>query len=145
MRSYFVSLITITFALHFVWEMAQMFAYQEMARQPWQGTLLTCTLATVGDVLATLLVYSVIALLRRNAAWGLRARWNDCAWASVPGAVIAVAAEKVAAAYGQWSYTDAMPIVPVLDVGLLPLLQLALLIPLTIWGAARFPENLLRG
>ena len=141
MRAYFNSLVPISFALHFVWEMAQMFAYQEMARQPWQGTLLTCALATAGDVLATLLAYSVIALLRRSAAWGLQVRWSDCAWAGLVGAVIAVVAEKVAAAYGQWSYTEAMPIVPVLDVGLLPFLQLALLIPLTLWGAARFPDN----
>ena len=62
MRRYLAVLVGGSFALNWLWEMAQMFAYKEMAPQPWQQTVLTCTLATFGDVLATLFVYGLILL-----------------------------------------------------------------------------------
>jgi hypothetical protein len=129
---------------NWLWEMAQMFAYTEMTRLPWQQTVLTCTLATCGDVLATLFVYGLISLVRRDVRWGFHSNGTDYAWAAAFGAAIAVSIEKTAIIFRQWSYTDVMPIVPVLDVGLLPFLQLALLIPLTLWGAARFSGNQFR-
>ena len=138
MRRYFVALFIIGFVLQWTWEMAQMFAYQEMAGQQWQRTVLTCTLATIGDILATLLVYGFIAILRWNSRWVLQTRAADYVWAGLDGALIAVVTEKLARAYGQWSYTDAMPIVPVIEVGLLPLVQLTILIPITLWLARRF-------
>lgn len=141
MRGYFVALGITGFALQWTWEMAQMFAYEEMAGQPWQRTVVTCTLATVGDIVATLLVYGLVAMIRWNFRWVLRARLGDYVWAGLAGALIAVVTEKLARAYGQWSYTDAMPITPVIEVGLLPLLQLTLLIPVTLWLARRFTQH----
>ena len=47
----------------------------------------------------------------------------------------ATAVEWKALASGSWSYTDRMPIVPVLDVGLWPLVQLTLLAPAAFWIA----------
>ena len=141
MRRYFVALSIIGFVLQWTWEMAQMFAYQELAGQQWQRTLVTCTLATVGDIVATLLVYALVALLSWNSRWILQARRGDYVWAGLGGALIAVVTEKAAQAQGQWSYTDAMPIVPVVEVGFLPLVQLTILIPTTLWLARRFTQN----
>lgn len=135
MRRYFVALSIIGFVLQWTWEMAQMFAYQAMAGQPWQRTVLTCTFATIGDILATLLVYSFIAIVRWNSRWVLQATSGDYVWAALAGMLIAVVTEKLARAYGQWSYTDLMPVVPFIEVGLLPLAQLTILIPITLWLA----------
>jgi hypothetical protein len=40
--------------------------------------------------------------------------------------------EKIAGDGALWSYTDKMPIVPVLGIGLWPLAQLTLLVPLSV-------------
>jgi hypothetical protein len=138
MRRYLIILAAGSFVLNWLWEMAQMFAYEEMAGRAWPQTVFTCTVATFGDVLTTLAVYGCIALIRRNVHWRLDASWRDYALAGALGAAIAVAIEKVAITSNQWSYTDAMPVVPMIQVGLLPLLQLTLLIPLTISVAAQF-------
>lgn len=42
-----------------------------------------------------------------------------------------------ALATGRWSYTDGMPILPVLGVGLWPVLQLTLLTPIAL-GIGRY-------
>jgi hypothetical protein len=36
-----------------------------------------------------------------------------------------------------WSYSEAMPVIPILDVGLVPLLMWSVLPPLVIWFAHR--------
>ena len=73
--------------------------------------------------------------------WAWTGRWPVFAAAAFLGAVCAVVFERLALAAGRWSYTDRMPIVPVLGVGLWPLLQLTLLVPvawaIAAWWAGR--------
>jgi hypothetical protein len=38
---------------------------------------------------------------------------------------------------GRWAYADAMPVVPVLEVGLSPLVQWIVLPPLIVWFVRR--------
>lgn len=141
--SFFSTLCISTFGMNWLWEMAQMRAYKEMARAPWWGTVLPCTLATLGDVLFTLLVYGVGALASGHIEWGTTGRWNVYATAAFLGAGLAMAIEWKARLSGTWSYTEHMPIVPGLSVGLWPLLQLTLLVPVAFWIATWWNRNLL--
>jgi hypothetical protein len=134
---FFGALALASFALNWVWEMAQMRAYAEMTTKSWLETLLPCTLATFGDVAVTFAVWGVGALAAADVRWGMAGRWNAYATAALLGGACAVAYEWKALGSGQWHYTDRMPVVPVLEVGLWPLLQLALLVPLA-FGLARW-------
>jgi hypothetical protein len=131
--------------LNWFWEMAQMPAYAELAGRSWGETLLPCTLATVGDVAVTLAVWSVGALAAGDVRWGTVPRWNVYATAALLAGGWSVAYEWKALGSGRWSYTGWMPVVPVLGVGLWPLLQLALLVPLSLavaaWWARRFTQS----
>jgi hypothetical protein len=139
--SFFAALCLAAFGLNWPWEMAEMPGYAEMGGRPWGETVLRCTVATLGDVAMTFAVYGIGALAAGRLRWGIAARWNVYATATLLGGACAVAVEYYALASGRWSYTDRMPIVPLLGVGLWPLLQLALLVPLAIflaaWWAAR--------
>lgn len=128
----------IAFILNWLWEMLQMPAYQEMAHRSWAETARICTIATLGDVAATLGVYGIGALAARDPRWGLRDNWHVYGTAAILGAGIATGIEWHAMSEGAWSYTDLMPMVPLLDVGLLPWLQLTILIPASLWFGARF-------
>jgi len=44
-----------SFGMNWLWEKAQMPAYQEMAGKSWSESLELCTIAAQGDVLLTLL------------------------------------------------------------------------------------------
>jgi hypothetical protein len=51
---------------------------------------------------------------------------------------MAVAVETWGLAAGRWQYSDSMPRVPGIELGLVPLLQIAILAPLTFWATARW-------
>ena len=121
----------VSFSLHLVWENAQAPFYIGYLNF-WQHFFL-CLGATVGDVAVTLLVYAGTVAVTRNPQWPRRlSRPAGLALAMV-GAVIAVGMERRALAVGRWAYTAAMPIIPGLGVGVTPVLQMVVLLPLTFW------------
>jgi hypothetical protein len=136
--SFLAALCVASLGLNWVWEMARMRTFAEMSDLSWRQTLVPCTLASLGDVALTLAVYGLGALAAGQPRWGTSGRWNVYATASVLGAVCAGAYEWYSRANGRWSYTAAMPIVPVLGVGLWPFLQLPLLMPAALWVAVRW-------
>ena len=129
--------ILIGFGLNVLWEMGQMGAYVQTADQPWSETLALCTRAAVGDVVILLGIYAGTALAATDPLWSLRGKWNHYAIAMLLGIGMAALIEHAAIADGRWTYNSMMPLVSFLDVGLWPLLQMAILPPLTIFMAAR--------
>lgn len=127
--------VLVAFVLNEIWEMSQMSGYVEMAGRPWMSTLALCTKASVGDVGIILGIYGAGALAAGDLRWGLRNRWNIYAAAALLGLFCATLVEYSALGAGRWSYTERMPMVPVLGAGLWPLLQMTLLPPLTFWIA----------
>jgi hypothetical protein len=138
LRSFAATMFFAAFALNWLWEVAQMPAYAETAERSWRESVLTCTIATVGDALITLAIYGVGALASARLRWGLEGGWNVYATVALLGGACAVAIEWRALAFGHWSYSDRMPVVLLLDIGLWPLLQLTLLVPAALWIAARW-------
>ena len=138
---FFATTVLGSFVLNEIWEMAQMSAYVETAGHSWPSTLGLCTRAAVGDVGIIFGIYAVGALAAGNLGWGMRGRWNIYATAALLGLAYAVLVEHAALAAGRWSYTERMPVVSLLGVGLWPLLQMTLLPPLTFlfarWWACR--------
>ncbi len=132
---FFATTVLASFVLNEIWEMAQMPTYVETAGHPWTSTLGLCTRAAVGDVGIILGIYGAGALAAGDLGWGLRGRWNIYAAAAVLGLSYATLVEHAALAAGRWSYTEQMPVVPMLGAGLWPLLQMSLLPPLTFWIA----------
>lgn len=129
---YILRLAGLTFITQWFWEMLQMPAYAEMADQSWVKAASTCTIATFGDLAIVAFVYTVIAFNNRDWRWGLAPAGTDYVIAALICAGVAIGVETFAITKGQWSYTEAMPRLPNTDVGLLPFLQLAVLVPLTL-------------
>ncbi len=131
-------MLIVSFLLNWIWEMTQMPAFKEMAARSWGETAALCTRATIADVVITLWIYCIGALATRNLGWGLQAPWHVYATVALLGAMHAFWIERAATASGRWIYSEIMPVIPFLRVGLWPLLQLAVLTPLTLWMANRF-------
>jgi hypothetical protein len=116
-------LLAVSVMVNWGWEMAHMGAYQEMTQRPWSSTLLRCFRASVGDAALTLVAAAGAVHL---------ARWPPRTYV-----IAAALVEWAALASGWWSYTARMPVLPGLNVGLWPVLQLTTLVPLALWAAAR--------
>jgi hypothetical protein len=129
---FFAALVAAAFALNCLWETVQMPAYEPPARAC-ASTALAHVVPSLGDGALTFAVYGVCALAAGR--WRLAGAWNEYAAAALLGGGCAVAYEWKALASGWWSYSDRMPIVPLLGVGLWPILQLTLLIPFALWMA----------
>jgi hypothetical protein len=120
--------------VHFLWEMGQAFAY-EMDGIPVATAVGFHFWATLGDGLLMWIQYGVVAAARRDPLWIARPRWSDLLPLAAAGLLFGAGIEWSALAAGRWRYTAAMPMVPLLNVGLFPVLQL-LLLPWPIYWAA---------
>jgi hypothetical protein len=142
---FFIALFVAAFALNWLWEMLQMPAYVDLAGRSWRETVSTCTLASLADAGVTLMVYCLVALFTWRTVWPLTGGWKVYLLAALLGAACAVLIEWVALSKAHWSYTHSMPVLPVLRIGLLPLAQLALLVPAAIrfaaWLDVRVPNR----
>lgn len=89
--------------------------------------------ASLGDALYIVLIALAVALVRRRFDWTHDARVRDYLLASAFGFFVALAVEYKAFYLHRWAYAAAMPVVPVLHVGLAPVAQMVLLAPLSLF------------
>lgn len=139
-RRYFTTATAVAFVTNWIWEMAHMRAYRELESEPWSETLAGCTGAALGDVLLTWIPFAIGAIVSRNARWAWAGGAKIYFALAAMGFATAIIGEHVALRSGEWSYNERMPIIPGLDVGVWPALQLTLLIPLS-FGVANLVRS----
>lgn len=124
------------FVLHLIWENAQMPLF-ESGDNSVRDNFLMCLWATAtGDMLFMLTLFLTVALIHRNIWWVCdRASYSHPATWFVPiivGVLLAVSFELWAVhATNRWVY-GSMPIIPVVKIGLTPVLQMIVIPPLVI-------------
>ncbi|MBI2048739.1 MAG: hypothetical protein HYT30_02320 [Parcubacteria group bacterium] len=133
-----IALIAAT--LHFVWENMHVplyGGYEHITTFPitWYATL--------GDVGYTLAAIALVSLIKAHTQWLRTPSALDMLSLAIVGAWIAVFVEYKAFALEKWFYLDTMPIIPILGVGLTPVVQMAVLLPLSVWIASRCVRGIL--
>ena len=129
-RQIVVTTILFAFFFNVAWEILQMSLFKGGVYD-WQH-ILFCVLATVADVIMVLLIYLGFALIYKNTIWVNKLNTKRIILLILIGGAGAVLAEIRHLAIGTWSYADAMPLIPVLHVGLSPVLQFMVL-PILIY------------
>ncbi|MEK7628176.1 MAG: hypothetical protein AAB421_02020 [Patescibacteria group bacterium] len=124
-------LAVIAATLHFAWENAHVSLYGGYGHLV--GILPVTVWATAGDVMYTCGAVFVVGLCKGRARWFSDICLQDLLSLSVVGFFIAIFVEYKAFANGSWFYLDAMPIIPFLGIGLSPVLQMVVLLPLSIF------------
>jgi hypothetical protein len=130
----------IALALNYAWEMLQMSAYGRLS-QSQARVWLFCGMAAAADALYTGLLYWLGARVTHEENWIARLSWRRASVVAVLGIISAVSAEWLALSLGVWRYGAEMVIVPILRVGLLPILQLAFLPLVTFWLVGRIASH----
>jgi hypothetical protein len=126
-----IALFLVAVPLHLVWEVAQMPAYA-FPRRGILADVVGCFVPSLGDGLMTLLIFWTGWLVFRELRWIVAPGRRGYVLMAVVGAVLAVAVEWNALyRTGAWAYGSSMPVVPGLGVGLVPLLQMVVLPPVT--------------
>jgi hypothetical protein len=103
----------------------------------WLGVK-ACTQATIGDSGIALVAFWVTAMLARKRDWILQPRKPDIAIFITAGIVATIVLEDLATGVlARWVYDNTMPRLPVLGIGLLPLMQWLVVPPLVLWFTRR--------
>jgi len=137
---YIVISSSIVFLLHIIWENAQapLFAgYSSFGKH-----FPICFLGTIGDVVFTLSVYFGISLLKNDFGWIIRLSRKEIMVIAVIGFFWAIGIEWRALLFERWGYADTMPIIPYFKVGLTPIMQMTLLLPLSFYLTKKLYENI---
>lgn len=132
MKMLLVTVTFLAFILNFIWENLQMPLYGYAYKDFWQH-LHMCFFASIGDVAITMILYSVVGFYKKDWFWIQYIRISDAVTLLLLGFTIAVAVEKFALGSSVWSYAPGMPIIPGLNVGVLPVIQVLFLPPLTFY------------
>lgn len=107
--------------------MAQAYLYASMGtvrEATWQ-----CFVASSWDVTIVVAIAAVTSLLFGGTAWLAERRPAAFALAALIGAAVAVVIEWRALGLERWAYGSRMPVIPGLNVGIVPILQMVLLPP----------------
>src|SRR6266542_342540 len=116
-------------ALNFGWELLQCSLY---IMPPDTGSIWWhCLRASLGDAVLVLLIWALGWLIFRSGFWFKTPGAKGYAVMVVGGLWLGAAMEWISVhVLKRWTYEPEMPIVPLLQGGLLPLIQLAVLSPL---------------
>jgi hypothetical protein len=123
--------------LNYLWEVAQAPLY--LGLENWNSVWWHCFVAALGDGVLVLLIFVVGWITFRRFDWYAYSNSRVLAVMLVTGLFIGIGIEWVAIKMlGRWAYTVDMPLLPGLNVGLVPVLQMLLLPPVIFRIAARW-------
>jgi hypothetical protein len=118
------SVAIFAFLLNLPWELAQVPLFAGLpAADHWRGIVI-CGQAALGDVVIALAAFWTVAVAGGGRTWITAPRPRQVAAFVIVGLLITIVLERLATTVlGRWTYADAMPIVPLIDVGLSPVAQ----------------------
>ncbi len=130
-------LYVVAVAVNYLWELAQSPLYVGM--NDFSVVWWHCFVASIGDGFLVLLIFGVGWLIFGQTRWYERPKARGYALMLVSGLVISISVELVATQLArQWAYTDNMPRVPGLEIGVVPIVQMLVLPPLIFRAVAGF-------
>ncbi|NNK18790.1 MAG: hypothetical protein HKP49_06515 [Maribacter sp.] len=124
-RRFIVVVAVTAFALNFVWELVQGPLYEGFEYD--LKHISFCALASVADMLMVFILFFVFGLIHKNVFWIKNTDVNVVLLLAFVGFSGAILAEVLHTMRGDWSYTETMPLLPVVDVGISPVLQFTIL------------------
>ncbi len=113
----------VSFILNFLWEISQAFLYAPHFVGI-AGLITVHLRAGLGDVLMVFIILALDTLILNRIFVGEKTAVKRYLVIMLIGFVLATLVEKYALATGRWSYASLMPIIPFLNVGLTPILQM---------------------
>ena len=130
----FVALCLIAVPLNFLWELGQSTLYLPPSRL--QDTWWHCFKASLGDGLLVGMIYVVCAIVFRENDWYQRIRASHYLTIVATGLAVSVLVEWAALLKHRWVYAATMPLIPGMQIGLVPVAQMIVL-PLVVFLIAR--------
>lgn len=132
-----VIVFVVALMINYPWELAQSVLFVRPTSS--KGWWWHCLVASAGDGLLVCLIYLAGYGVFGRQDWHEQARARHYAVMLGMGALVAIAVEWVAMDIAKrWEYTDSMPLVPLIDIGIVPIVQMLALPPVIFALAAAY-------
>jgi hypothetical protein len=126
-----IYLFILAVPLNLFWEVAQIRAY-DFPESSLMQDIIGCFVPSLGDGLMTLIIFWIGWAVFRDSQWILTLGVRGHLFMMSIGLMLAVIVELIALHWtGAWAYNEQMITIPILGVGLLPVLQMVALPPAT--------------
>ena len=133
-----INVALFAFLLNFVWEFGQVPFYRDLPSQGHWASIKLCGRATLGDAVIAVVAFWVVAALVASRWWITAPTMSQVACFVGVGLAISTALEWMAIhVQARWAYGTSMPMVPVLRVGLAPVLQWVIAPLFLVWFVKR--------
>jgi hypothetical protein len=133
-----INVALFAFLLNLVWEFGQVPLYRGLPSSGHWASIKLCARATLGDAVIAVVAFWVVAALVASRWWITAPSASQVACFVGIGLGIATALEWMAVhVQARWAYGTSMPMVPVLRVGLAPVLQWVIVPSLVAWFVKR--------
>jgi hypothetical protein len=131
LRNIFIVAI-ISFVFHYAWEYIQCGIFYTMDGNTPDFSLMAS--ATFGDVMMSIVLYVLLALVNYDINW-LTKKWEIKEYIIIALYALFLSFYfEVSALYtNRWGYNDTMPLFPNTNIGLVPVIQLLVLFPLSFF------------
>jgi hypothetical protein len=116
-----------------LWEVTQLPAFADWSEASWKWLAFIAVMGTLGDILIAATSLVLVLVIVDDESWpGQRlSYWRVATLATLSGVVYTTYSEwRHAVVLHHWRYSNRMPLVPILGVGLFPLLQWILIPPI---------------
>ena len=130
-KKFIFIMIFFAFLLNLAWELIQIPLYKNSVYDI--DHIAFCALASLADVLMVLLLYFGFSVIFKDPFWMQDLKLKRLLLLVVIGGAGAVLFEMRHLSSGSWGYNDSMPLIPVVNVGISPVLQFMIL-PLLIFS-----------
>ncbi len=124
---YFYSILT-----NYIWEMFQMPLFEGLSIKELRSWL-TCLAATFGDANIILFIWFCGLLIYKDIWWICKITVPRVLLVVSMGFLITWVFELYAISSGRWAYSSAMPVIPFINIGLSPVLQMTILPPFLLF------------
>ena len=133
-RYFVITVAVVAYVLNLIWEVAQGPLYENFQ---YDGKHISiCALASVADVFMVFILLFGFGLVYHSVFWVRHLSMSRSLLLVFVGGAGAILSEMWHTARNDWTYAESMPILPVVEVGLSPVLQFAIL-PLTVFLISR--------
>jgi hypothetical protein len=124
--------------LNLPWELWQVPLFREMPTQEhWEGVK-TCTFAVAGDAGIEVAAFWAAAFAARDRRWILAPRRGIVATFVASGLAMTIIFEWFATqVFHRWAYGDRMPLIPLIGIGIVPVVQWVVIPLLCVWFVRR--------
>ena len=122
------------------WEFGQMWLYVGASEMSHLQGIRICTAATVGDATIMLAAFGLVAVFARSLDWVRTSSAAQVAAFVAIGLAVTIVVEVIATRWDgalSWRYAPAMPMIPVLRIGLVPIFMWLVVPLLVLWFVRR--------